>query len=203
MSKLSYATEIPFKKKMFLPHLEVVSSSFRDSWGMFSMCTPEILSYFFWALFTYKRFFITPGIPPQTRSPTLPYSTVNRASSMPYTIWSLVSFKCYFLCFASRRLFQPFWLAHWTLPGHLLRTISLLSVWSSSSPLIQILPNLQGPDKRYFSQEAPLLSWPLEPTILLSEALDWQFTDCRCLDHCLILLLMSQGFYALSFFLDC
>ena len=130
-------------------------------------------------------------------------STVNRASSMPYTIWSLVSFKCYFLCFASRRLFQPFWLAHWTLPGHLLRTISLLSVWSSSSPLIQILLNLQGPDKRYFSQEAPLLSWPLEPTILLSEALDWQFTDCCCLDHCLILLLMSQGFYALSFFLDC
>lgn len=111
MSKLSYATEIPFKKKMFLPHLEVVSSYFHDSWGMFSMCTPEILSYFFWALFTYKCFFITPGIPPQTRSSTLPYSTVNRASSMPYTIWSLVSFKCYFLCFASRRLFQPFWLA--------------------------------------------------------------------------------------------
>lgn len=193
MSKWSYATEIPFKKKMFLPRLEVVSPYFRDSWGTFSMCTPEILSYFFWALFTYKHFFFTPGIPPQTRSSTLLYSTVYRASSMPYTIWPLASFKCYFLCFASRRLFQPFWFAHWTFPGDLLRTHFLLSVWSSSSPLIQILPNLQGPDKRYFSQEASLLSWPLEPMMLRSEPLDWQFTDCHHLGHCLILLLMSQG----------
>lgn len=96
MSILSYGTEIPFKKKMFLPHLEVVSSHFRDSWGMFSMCTPEILSYFFWAIFTYKLFFFTPGIPPQTRSSTLLYSTVYSIqciSSVPYTIWSLASFS--------------------------------------------------------------------------------------------------------------
>lgn len=130
MSILSYATEIPFKKKMFLPHLEVVSSYFCDSWGMFSTCTPEILSYFFWAIFTYKLFFFTPGIPPQTRSSTLLYSTVYSIqciSSMPYTIWSLASFKCYFLCFASRSLFRLLWFAHQTLPGHLLGTLSLLS----------------------------------------------------------------------------
>lgn len=127
MSIQSYGTEIPFKKKMFLPHLEVVSPYFCDSWGMFSMCTPKILSYFFWAVFTYKLFFFTPGIPPQTRSSTLLYSTVYRASSMPYTIWSLASFKCYFLCLASRSLFQLLWFAHWTLPGHLLGMLSLLS----------------------------------------------------------------------------
>lgn len=29
--------------------------------------------------------------------------------------------------------------------------------------------------------------------MLLSEPLDWQFTDCHHLDHCLMLLIMSQG----------
>lgn len=167
MSKRSYATEIPFKKKMFLPRVEVVSPYFRDSWGMFSMCTPEILSYFFQALFTYKRFFFTPGIPPQTRSCTLLLKHCTQGILRPYTIWPLASFKCYFLCFASRRLFQPFWFAHWTVSGELLRTHFLLSVWSSSSPLIQILPNLQGPDKCYFSQEAPLFLDPWSPRCLV------------------------------------
>lgn len=73
MSKLSYATEIPFKKNTLTEHWEV--SHFRDSWYMFGMCTSELFSYSFWTLWTYKLFFPTPGILPQMGSSIIPVET--------------------------------------------------------------------------------------------------------------------------------
>lgn len=68
MFKLSYASEIPFKKKAFLDHLEV--SHFCDSWHMFLVCV--LLKY----LLILDHFHLQAFLP-HTRNPSLHKVTYN------------------------------------------------------------------------------------------------------------------------------